>query len=111
EVFEARSAPVEFWNRNVFRFDGQMIPWIAEELSSPEQLRAAIDELRTTRDGASETPPTPAAPTKRILFVMRHEGYVRNLEYVIEQLADQGHSVHIALATRSAKRHDADVLR
>lgn len=111
EVFEARSAPVEFWNRNVFRFGGQMIPWIADELDTPEQLRAAIDELRGTRDGAHERPPAPPAPTKRILFVLRHEGYVRNCEYVIEQLAEQGHSLHIALSIRSGKRHDADVLR
>ncbi len=32
----------------------------------------------------------------RILFVMRHAGYVRNFEWVLRLLADRGHRVHLA---------------
>ena len=33
----------------------------------------------------------------KILFVMRHGGYVRNYESVLRRLADEGHRVHIAV--------------
>jgi hypothetical protein len=33
----------------------------------------------------------------KILFVMRHGGYVRNYEGVLRQLAADGHRVHIAV--------------
>jgi len=46
DVFELPSAPVEFWNKHVFKFGGQMIPWVAESVfSSPNQLRAAVAGL------------------------------------------------------------------
>ena len=35
----------------------------------------------------------------RILFIMRHEGYVRNYEPVIVELAKKGHTIHIGLLT------------
>jgi hypothetical protein len=46
EVFKLPSAPVDFWNKHVFTFGGQMIPWIAETLfASPEHLRATVAHL------------------------------------------------------------------
>ena len=46
EVFRLPSAPVEFWNKYVFTFGGQMIPWVAESLfQSPGDLRAAVAGL------------------------------------------------------------------
>src|SRR5581483_6479360 len=50
------------------------------------------------------------APAKRILFVMRHEGYVRNCEYVLQELARRGHQIHLALGTFSRAQHDARAL-
>jgi len=46
EVFNLPSAPVEFWNKHVFTFGGQMIPWVAESLAeSPARLRTAVADL------------------------------------------------------------------
>lgn len=40
EVYEIGTTPIDFWNRNVFRFGGQIIPKIAEEVFiSPECIR------------------------------------------------------------------------
>jgi hypothetical protein len=41
---------------------------------------------------------------------MRHEGYVRNCEHVLEQLLERGHSIHVAIESHSRKAHDAKVL-
>ena len=35
-IFSLESSPVEFWNRNVFRFGGQMIPEASEDLEEHE---------------------------------------------------------------------------
>ena len=32
----------------------------------------------------------------RILFFMRHQGYVKNFESTLEELATRGHAVHLA---------------
>ena len=32
----------------------------------------------------------------KILFVMRHSGYVRNFESTLRMLCDRGHRVHVA---------------
>lgn len=46
EVFDMPSAPIEFWNEHVFRFGGQVIPWVAESLfGTPEALRDKVDAL------------------------------------------------------------------
>jgi hypothetical protein len=48
EIFKLSSAPVEFWNKHVFTFGGQMIPWEAESLfESLQNLRAAVAGLIT----------------------------------------------------------------
>jgi tRNA A-37 threonylcarbamoyl transferase component Bud32 len=105
-VFERKSAPVDFWNRNVFRFGGQMIPLPSEDLQSPDELERAADML--SRPAAPGPEPLPA--TKRIVFIIRHAGYVRNVEHVIDRLAAEGHAIHIATGVASKKSHDADVL-
>ena len=46
DIFTLPSAPIEFWNRTVFRWGGQMIPWSSEEvLSSSDSLRRAVRGL------------------------------------------------------------------
>lgn len=40
----------------------------------------------------------------RILFVMRHAGYVRNFEAVLRGLAERGHSIHFGLELE--RKHD-----
>jgi hypothetical protein len=45
-VFDLPSAPIDFWNRYVFRFGGQMIPLKAESLfESPNSLCTTISRL------------------------------------------------------------------
>jgi hypothetical protein len=39
----------------------------------------------------------------RILFVMRHGGYVRNFEWILRELADRGHHVHLGFERARAK--------
>ena len=110
-VFSRRSAPVDFWNRNVFRLGGQMIPWPSETLDSSEEIRRAAARLISKPPPGALTPDAAMAPpTKRILFIMRHEGYVRNCDHVIAQLAEKGHSIHVAIGIPSRKAHDAKVL-
>lgn len=106
-VFARRSSPVHFWNRNVFRFGGRLTPLPAERLDSPAAVSAAADDILGAGTGPASPP---EAPTKRILFVIRHAGYVRNCEHVIERLAEEGHAIHIAVGMTSKKSHDADVL-
>jgi hypothetical protein len=43
----------------------------------------------------------------RVLFVMRHAGYVRNFESTLRALCERGHSVHLAFE-RSLKHHALD---
>jgi hypothetical protein len=38
----------------------------------------------------------------RILFVMRHGGYVRNFEWILRLLAERGHSVHLGFESGRA---------
>ena len=46
EIFQLPSAPVDFWNRNVFRFGGQMRAVAAEPLfASAASLRAGVAEM------------------------------------------------------------------
>lgn len=40
----------------------------------------------------------------KILFVMRHSGYVRNFESTLRMLADRGHTVHLAFQIGSTHR-------
>jgi hypothetical protein len=48
EVFKLPSAPIDFWNKHVFTFGGQMIPWVAESLfDSPTHLRTTVERLVT----------------------------------------------------------------
>jgi hypothetical protein len=110
DVFARRSAPVDFWNRNVFRFGGQMIPLPAERLDSPAAVSAAAEEILRGRTGGDASGESAPPPTKRILFIMRHAGYARNCEHVINQLAEEGHAIHIAVGIPSKKSHDAEVL-
>jgi hypothetical protein len=44
-----------------------------------------------------------AVPRVRILFVMRHGGYVRNFEWVLRLLAQRGHHVHLGFEAGRAK--------
>jgi hypothetical protein len=45
-VYELGTTPIEFWNRNVFRFGGVIRPRIAEDVfASPSHIRRTIDEL------------------------------------------------------------------
>ena len=37
DVYELGTTPVEFWNRNVFRFGGQIIPKVSEDIFSKEE--------------------------------------------------------------------------
>jgi hypothetical protein len=104
-VFARASAPVEFWNRNVFRFGGQMITLPVEQLDSPVAMSTAAHDI-VAGDRRDQAP----SRTRRILFLMRHAGYVRNCEHVIDQLAERGHAVHIAVAMPSPKAHDREVL-
>jgi hypothetical protein len=49
EIFDMPSAPIAFWNKHVFRFGGQMIPWKAEHVfESTKNLREAVDSLFTS---------------------------------------------------------------
>lgn len=41
----------------------------------------------------------------RILFVIRHTGYLRHYESVIELLAQRGHQVHVGFNTMPSKAH------
>ncbi len=47
----------------------------------------------------------------KILFIMRHEGYVRNYESVIVELAKKGHTIYIGLLTPPNKIVDDMKLR
>src|SRR5215207_104134 len=35
----------------------------------------------------------------KVLFVMRHSGYVRNFESTLRMLCERGHAVHVAFQT------------
>lgn len=109
DVFAQRSAPLDFWNGAVFRFGGKLLPQPHEQLADPGALDAfaagVADLASHARPPAEQT-----TPARRILFFLRHEGYVRNLEYVIDALAAQGHAIHLALGNRSRAAHDAHVL-
>ena len=109
DVFSQRSAPVAFWNRNVFRFGGQMIPWPSEKLAASDGLEELAESVAKRANGGGAEIET-ASPGKRILFIMRHEGYVRNCEYILQELAEKGHAVHVAIGQSSRKAHDAQVL-
>ena len=37
----------------------------------------------------------------RVLFVMRHSGYVRNFEWVLRLLCERGHTVHVAFQRKT----------
>jgi len=51
-VFDRPSAPLDFWNRSIFRVGGQMIPWVAERvLASPEAARAAAASVVPSPSG------------------------------------------------------------
>jgi hypothetical protein len=109
-VFAQRSAPVDFWNGAVFRFGGQMIPRPAETLRSPHERHAFAEEVARIASEPRRHASAPAPPAKRILVHMHHEGYVRNCEYVLEELARKGHAIDLALSMFSKNGHDAGVL-
>jgi hypothetical protein len=45
-VYELESSPIEFWNRNVFRFGGQIIPVAAEEVfASDDRMSAFVEDV------------------------------------------------------------------
>jgi hypothetical protein len=46
----------------------------------------------------------------RVLFVMRHPGYVRNFAPVLDELASRGHEVHVGFETPSTRWLDVDPL-
>ncbi len=47
----------------------------------------------------------------RVLFVMRHPGYVRNFASVLDELASRGHDVHVGFEAPSARWLDVDPLQ
>lgn len=56
DVYELGTAPVEFWNRHVFRFGGQIRPVVGEEIESSADLtELAAEVARNAR------PPAPQA--------------------------------------------------
>jgi len=46
----------------------------------------------------------------RVLFVMRHPGYVRNFAPVLDELASRGHDVHVGFEAPTARWLDGDPL-
>jgi hypothetical protein len=50
-IYEIGSTPIDFWNQNVFRFDGQIIPEVAEEVlvSNARRSRLARQILSRTK--------------------------------------------------------------
>ena len=45
-VYELESSPIEFWNRNVFRFGGQIMPITPEEaFVSGDSMSAFADDI------------------------------------------------------------------
>jgi hypothetical protein len=46
----------------------------------------------------------------RVLFVMRHPGYVRNFAPVLDELASRGHDVHVGFETPSTRWLEVDPL-
>ncbi len=47
----------------------------------------------------------------RVLFVMRHPGYVRNFAPVLDELASRGHDVHVGFEAPSVRWLDVDPLQ
>jgi hypothetical protein len=47
----------------------------------------------------------------RVLFVMRHPGYVRNFASVVDELASRGHDVHVGFESPTARWLDVDPLQ
>jgi hypothetical protein len=47
----------------------------------------------------------------RVLFVMRHPGYVRNFAPVVDELASRGHDVHVGFEAPTARWLDVDPLQ
>ena len=46
DIYDLGTTPIDFWNRNVFRFGGQIIPKISEEVfASQRTVSRFIDEL------------------------------------------------------------------
>ena len=44
-VFELGTTPIDFWNKNVFTFGGQIIPIYTADLSTPQQIAALTQKI------------------------------------------------------------------
>lgn len=46
-VFELNTTPIDFWNKNVFKFGGQIIPIIYEKIGNTEEYEKILRQIET----------------------------------------------------------------